>query len=94
MFCWDIVSKLIPLSLTFITEPIAQPVENRSPLIQSPAWPTFFPRTDDSHCDRVHFFLTPLCCFDNGYVGKQPVAGKKNSSKAWIGALADTIKLK
>ena len=39
-------------------------------------------------------------CFENGYVGKQPVAWKeycgeywlnKNSRKAWIGALATAI---
>ena len=42
-----------------------------------PARPIFFPRTDDSHCDRIHSSLTAVRCFDNGYVGKQPVAWKE-----------------
>ena len=29
---------------------------------------------DDSLCDRIHSSLTAVRCFDNGYVGKQPVA--------------------
>ena len=33
----------------------------------------FSPRDDDSHCDRIHCFLTAVCCFDNSYVGKQSV---------------------
>ena len=37
----------------------------------------FFPRIDDSHCDRIHSSLTTVRCFDNGYVGKQPVAWKE-----------------
>ena len=31
----------------------------------------------DSHCDRIHSSLTAVCCYDNGYVGKQPVAWKE-----------------
>ena len=34
----------------------------------------FFPRIDDSHCNTIHSSLTAVRCFDNGYVGKQPVA--------------------
>ena len=34
-------------------------------------------RIDDSNCDRIHSSLTAIRCFDNGYVGKQPVARKK-----------------
>ena len=30
----------------------------------------FFPRIDDSHCDRIHSSLTVVCCFDDDYVGK------------------------
>ena len=43
-------------------------------LVRSPAWPIFFLRIDDSHCDRIHFSLTTVHCFDNDYVGKQPLA--------------------
>ena len=68
------------------------------------AWPIFFQRIDDSHCDRndcdrIHSFLTATCCLDNDYVGKQPVAWKeccgeywlKELGKAWIDAQAATI---
>ena len=30
-------------------------------------------RTGGRWCDRIHSSLTAVCCFDNGYVGKQPV---------------------
>ena len=36
----------------------------------------FFPKIDDSHCNWFHSSLTAVRCFDKGYVGKQPVAGK------------------
>ena len=39
--------------------------------------PIFFPRIDDSHCDRIHSSLTAVCCFYNGYMGKQPVTWKE-----------------
>ena len=32
---------------------------------------------DSSSCDRIHSSLTPVSCFDNGYVGKQPVVWKE-----------------
>ena len=41
------------------------------------AQPIFFPRIDDSHCDRIHSSLSAVRCFNNGYVGKQPVALKE-----------------
>ena len=42
-----------------------------------PARPVIFPRIDNSHCDRIHSSLTAVRCFDNGHVGKQPVARKE-----------------
>ena len=68
-------------------------------LICSPAWPIFFPRIDDSHCDRIHSYLTAVHCFENGYKGKRPVAWKeycveyllKELGKAWIGVLATVM---
>ena len=30
------------------------------------AWPIFFPRIDDSHCDRILSYLTAVHSFDNG----------------------------
>ena len=41
-------------------------------LFEPPAWPIFFLRINDS----LDFSLT-VCCFDDGYVGKQPVAWKE-----------------
>ena len=32
---------------------------------------------DDGHCDRIHFSLFAVHCFDNGYVGKQSMAWKE-----------------
>ena len=49
-----------------------------------PAQPIFFPRTDDSHCDRIHFSLITVHCFDNGYLGKQPVAWKEYCAEYWL----------
>ena len=31
----------------------------------------FYPRTDDSHCDRIPASLTTVHCFDSRYVGNQ-----------------------
>ena len=41
------------------------------------ARPIFSLRIDDSHCDKIHSSLSAVCCFDNGYVGKHPVAWKE-----------------
>ena len=57
---------------------------NRRSLVRSPAWQIFFPRIDDSHCHRIHSSLTAVCCFDNGYVEKQPVACKEYPAKYWF----------
>ena len=43
----------------------------------------FFPRIEDSHCDRMHSSLTSVHCFDNGNVGKQPVAWKECCVEYW-----------
>ena len=44
----------------------------------------FFPRIDDIHHDRIHSSLTPVSCFDKGYVGKQPVAWKEYFGEYWL----------
>ena len=64
-------------------------LENRRSLVRSPAQPIFFPKIDDSYCDRIHSSLTTVHCFEDGYVRKQPVAcknivrssGKNNSTQ-------------
>ena len=48
------------------------------------ARPILFPWIHDSYCDRIHSFLTAVRCFDNGYVGKQPVAWKEHSVEYWL----------
>ena len=53
-------------------------------LVQSLARQIFFPRLDDSHSDRIHSSLTIVCCFDNGYVEKQPVAWKEYCVECWL----------
>ena len=52
--------------------------------VRSPARPIFFPRIDDSHCDRIHSSLTTVRCFDNGYLGKLPVAWKEYCAEYWL----------
>ena len=39
---------------------------------------------NDSHCDRIHSSHTAVRCFDNGYVGKQPVAWKEYCAEYWL----------
>ena len=50
------------------------------PLAQS----IFFPRIDDYHCDTIRSSRTAVHCFENGYVGKQPVALEKYSVEYWL----------
>ena len=44
----------------------------------------FFPRIDDSHCDRIHSSLIAVHCLNNGYVGKQPLAWKEFCAEYWL----------
>ena len=44
-----------------------------------------------SHYDRIHSYLTTACCFDNGYVGKQPVAWKEYCVEYWLKDLQESI---
>ena len=46
--------------------------------VQSPARLIFFPRIDD-----IHSSLAAVHCFDNGYVGKQPMACKEYCAEYW-----------
>ena len=59
-------------------------LEHRNSLVRSPARLIFFPKIDDSHCDRIHSSLTAVHCFDNGCVGKQPVAWKEYCLEYWL----------
>ena len=59
--------------------------------VRSPAWPLFFSRIDDSHCDRIHSSLTAVRCFDNGYVGKQPIAWKEYCAEYWLKELQESM---
>ena len=64
-------------------------------------WPIFFRRIDDGHCNRIQSSLlsvvsTMVMWESSQWRGKNIVrsTGKKNSRKAWIGALPTVIKLK
>ena len=59
-------------------------LENRRWLVRSPAWPVFFQRIDGGHCDRIHYSLTAVRCFDDGYVGKQPRTRKEYCAEYWL----------
>ena len=66
-------------------------LKNRRSLVQFPARPMFFPRNDDSHCNRIHSSLTTFRCFDNGYVGNQPVAWKEYCAEYWLKQLQESM---
>ena len=38
-----------------------------------------------------HSSLTIVCCFDNGHVGKQPVAWKEYGAQYWLKELQESI---
>ena len=78
-----LVMFLLPLFLFLL-------VLKRRSLVRSPARPIFFPRIDDSHCDRIYSFLTAVRCFDNGYVGKQQVACKVYCAEYWLKELQES----
>ena len=40
---------------------------------RSTAQPIFLPRIEWNHCNRINSSFIAVHCFDNGYVGKQPV---------------------
>ena len=46
---------------------------------------------DDSHCNRIHSSLIAAHCFDNGYVGKQPVAWKEYCMEYWLKELQESM---
>ena len=66
-------------------------VVDRRSLVRFPARPIFFPRIDDSHCDRIHSSLTAVCCFYNGYKGKQPVAWIEHCAEYWLEELRESM---
>ena len=49
------------------------------------------PTIDDRHCDRIHSSLIAVWCFDNGYVGKQPVAWKEYCVEYWLEELQESM---
>ena len=50
-----------------------------------------FRRIDDGHYDRIRSCLTAVCCFDNGYVEKQPVAWKEYWAEYWLKELQESM---
>ena len=50
----------------------------------------FFPRIDDGHWDSIHSSLTAVHCFDNGFMGKQPVAWKY-CAEHWLKELQESM---
>ena len=60
-------------------------------LVQSPAWLIFFPRIDDSHRNGIYSSFNIVCCFENGYVEKQPVAWKEDCGEDWLKELQESM---
>ena len=92
-----------PASTQHVTR-ILSPIILLSPIAQSAALQTWeqevtglihgsasFPRIDDCHFDRIHSSLTAVHCFDNGYVGKQPVAWKEYCMEYWLKELQESM---
>ena len=42
-------------------------------------------------CDKIHPSPTAVDCFDNGYVGKQPVAWKEHCAEYWLKELQESM---
>ena len=51
----------------------------------------FFPRIDDSHCNRIHSSLNAVHCFGNGEGGKQPVAWKEYCAEYCLKELQESM---
>ena len=61
-------------------------------LVRSMARPIFFPRINDSHCNRIYSSLTAVRCFDNGYMGKLLVAWKEYSAEySWLNEFQESL---
>ena len=60
-------------------------------LVRSAARPIFFSGIDDSHYDRIHSSLTAVNCFNNSFVGKQPVAWKEYCLEDWLKELKESM---
>ena len=56
-----------------------------------PARQIFFPRIDESHCDWIHSSLTAIHCFDDDYVGEQPMAWEKYCAEYSLKVLKESI---
>ena len=46
---------------------------------------------DDSHCDRINSSFTAVRCFDNDFMGKQPVAWKEYCAEYWLKELQGSM---
>ena len=80
---------LSPCFLLKLPSPIAQSVlqtSEQESLVQSLAQPISFPRIDDSHSS-----VTAVHCFNNGYLGKQPVAWKEYCAEYWLKELQESM---
>ena len=57
---------------------VAQLVKYRTSELTVPGWSPcladFFPKIDNSYCNRIHASLTAEHCFHDGYDGRQPTA--------------------
>ena len=60
-------------------------------LVRSLDRPIFFWRIGESHCDRIHCSVNAVLCFDNSFVGKQPVAWKEYCAKYWLKELKESV---
>ena len=74
----------------FLTDKPSPRVHRRS-LVRSPARPICFPRIDDDHRNRIHSSLSVVHCFDNGYMGKQPVAWEEYCAEYWLKELQESM---
>ena len=76
----EILLKTVLNTIQSITVYSVQDLRIRS---RFPSLDNFFPWIDDSHCEKIHSSLTADLCFDDCYVGKQPVAWKEYCAEYW-----------
>ena len=52
----------------------------------------FFPRIDDSHCDRIHSSLTSVYCFDDGWLCRRAASGwPAYCAEYWLKELQESM---
>ena len=71
--------------------PSVEDPKNRTSLFRTPGLANILPEIDSSRHNRIHSSLTAVHGFDDGYVGKQPVACKEYCMGYWFKELQESM---